>query len=150
MPWPTVLAPGDPRHGSENGYNHFRCRCKPCGTAHAKVLQSQAKGRNTRRRARERRKTQARHNPEPFLNDEWIPDSACSTGVDPEIFFPIDSKPESAQAAKAVCGVCPVVVKCLEHALRNDLGEGIFGGLTPEEREDLPSLTGGSRGISVG
>lgn len=28
------LAPGDPRHGSENGYNWWRCRCEACREAH--------------------------------------------------------------------------------------------------------------------
>jgi len=27
------LPAGDPRHGTANGYDHWRCRCGPCNTA---------------------------------------------------------------------------------------------------------------------
>ena len=29
------LAPDDPRHGTNNGYQNYGCRCQPCKTAHA-------------------------------------------------------------------------------------------------------------------
>lgn len=28
-----TLTPDDPRHGTYNGYNNFRCRCEPCRNA---------------------------------------------------------------------------------------------------------------------
>ncbi|GAA1523101.1 hypothetical protein HD600_000202 [Microbacterium ginsengiterrae] len=30
---PEPLAPDDPRHGTNNGYVNYRCRCDPCGEA---------------------------------------------------------------------------------------------------------------------
>lgn len=30
------MAPDDPRHGTENGYNNLVCRCVRCKEAHAK------------------------------------------------------------------------------------------------------------------
>lgn len=30
----TMLAPNDPRHGTENGYQNHGCRCPECGLAH--------------------------------------------------------------------------------------------------------------------
>jgi hypothetical protein len=30
-----ALAPDDPRHGTDNGYRHHRCRCAACRAAHA-------------------------------------------------------------------------------------------------------------------
>lgn len=31
------LAPDDPRHGSDNGYVNWGCRCDPCGLAHSEA-----------------------------------------------------------------------------------------------------------------
>ena len=31
------LKRGDPRHGSRNGYNNHKCRCKRCTAANAKT-----------------------------------------------------------------------------------------------------------------
>lgn len=34
----TRLLPGDPRHGTANGYNNHYCRCQKCTTAWAKYV----------------------------------------------------------------------------------------------------------------
>jgi hypothetical protein len=34
------LTPGDPRHGSVNGYSNLRCRCQPCRDAWAALLKT--------------------------------------------------------------------------------------------------------------
>ncbi|MFC4951236.1 WhiB family transcriptional regulator [Pseudonocardia sp. GCM10023141] len=55
----------------------------------------------------------------------------------PELFFPVGtSGPALIQIAeaKSVCRRCPVVDTCLEWAMVNGLREGIWGGLTEEER----------------
>lgn len=31
------LPDGDPRHGTYNGYNNFKCKCGPCTEANAKA-----------------------------------------------------------------------------------------------------------------
>lgn len=36
----TVLADDDPRHGTANGYNNLRCRCRPCTVAHTAYLRA--------------------------------------------------------------------------------------------------------------
>jgi WhiB family redox-sensing transcriptional regulator len=36
--------------------------------------------------------------------------------------------------AKAICAGCPVRRQCLDFATANDLGYGIWGGTTPEDR----------------
>lgn len=41
-------------------------------------------------------------------------------------------------AAKAVCSACPVRRECLEYADLNNETEGIWGGLTPQERGKTP------------
>lgn len=53
--------------------------------------------------------------------------------VDPELFFPLPADP--GFEAMAVCRSCPVVVPCGDWATWNKFDEGIWGGLTPEQRK---------------
>lgn len=62
---------------------------------------------------------------------------ALCAQTDPEIFFP--EKGGSALPAKAICKECPVRMQCLEWALKNDERHGIWGGLSPKERDRLMS-----------
>ena len=68
---------------------------------------------------------------------DWRERALCR-GFDPEIWFPVDERPESegVQYAKSLCALCPVRVRaeCAAFALRAGLDDGIFGGLTPDER----------------
>lgn len=62
---------------------------------------------------------------------------ACE-GEDPELFFLED--PSRLKEAKAVCGRCPARTKCLAFALAHETRSsrwGIWGGLTPLEREQV-------------
>jgi len=62
----------------------------------------------------------------------WQKDSACS-GMDPEKFFPEDSINVSKEI-KDLCHSCPVVEKCLEHALRHE-SVGFWGGMSARGRD---------------
>jgi WhiB family transcriptional regulator, redox-sensing transcriptional regulator len=67
---------------------------------------------------------------------EWWSLAACQH-ADPDIFFPISgSGPARAQlaGAKAVCARCPVRHECLRYALATGPVQGIWGGMTEEER----------------
>ncbi|WBB62470.1 WhiB family transcriptional regulator [Streptomyces sp. WMMC500] len=69
----------------------------------------------------------------------WREQAAC-LDVDPELFFPIGHKGpmlNQTDVAKAVCGRCPVQEPCLGWALRVGQVEGIWGGLTEDERRAL-------------
>lgn len=69
---------------------------------------------------------------------EWTDQAACRDH-DPELFFPVsETGPGARQAerAKAVCATCPVRQQCLDFAVSNGLGHGIFGGMTPSERRE--------------
>ncbi len=72
--------------------------------------------------------------------EDWRELAMCRQ-VDPELFFPEANSGRAYEAqvaaAKRVCAACPVHPECLSFALRS-LGEGIAGGLTPEERRGLP------------
>lgn len=52
-----------------------------------------------------------------------------------ELFFPEKVTVEQAAKAKLVCAQCPVQTDCLDMAYRNDERDGIWGGLTPLERD---------------
>ena len=64
----------------------------------------------------------------------WRLQAACR-GVDPELFFP--SPRQRAAAARAICDGCPVRGECLAFALEAGIDDGVFGGLTRDERRQL-------------
>jgi WhiB family redox-sensing transcriptional regulator len=78
----------------------------------------------------------------PSLPDFDTSEAVCAQ-TDPELFYP-DSMSHSVtvNAAKALCGQCPVVVECLSFALRTKETEGIWGGMTPKERFKLLNKRG--------
>ena len=66
--------------------------------------------------------------------------SAACRREDPELFFPIGSSGpavEQTAEAKAVCGRCPVVARCLTWALESGQNDGVWGGLSEDERRAL-------------
>lgn len=66
--------------------------------------------------------------------EPWTADALCQE-TDPEIFFPIQGG--NPIAAKLICRACRVRAECLEFAVRNNEGYGIWGGLTEKERRGL-------------
>lgn len=71
---------------------------------------------------------------------EWMSRAACRN-ADPESFFPVGKGgPADEQVAyvrENFCDRCGVSGKCLSFALENHVNDGVFGGLTGEERESL-------------
>jgi WhiB family redox-sensing transcriptional regulator len=70
---------------------------------------------------------------------EWWSLAACQS-ADPDLFFPISGAgPALGQVAraKAVCTACPVRCDCLRYALAAGPLQGVWGGLTEEERRLL-------------
>lgn len=68
------------------------------------------------------------------MKQTWRQHAACK-GIDPDIFYPHED--EEAEAAKEVCGVCPVRQACLEHALVARERDGVWGGATERERRRI-------------
>lgn len=72
----------------------------------------------------------------------WIEHALCAQ-TDAEAFYP--EKGESPREAKKICNgdpakgtlPCPVRAECLEYALVNNEGYGVFGGLSERERRLL-------------
>lgn len=72
---------------------------------------------------------------------DWRDRAAC-LDEDPELFFPISEVgpgAEQVRRAKSVCARCPVRAECLNYAVDNGLGFGVFGGTTAQERRRLPA-----------
>jgi WhiB family transcriptional regulator, redox-sensing transcriptional regulator len=70
---------------------------------------------------------------------DWWSRAACKS-ADPDVFFPISgSGPALAQvdSAKAVCAACQVRGDCLRYALAAGTLQGVWGGMTEEERRLL-------------
>ena len=51
-----------------------------------------------------------------------------------ELFFPAARDRAAIDAAKAICGSCPVKKACFDYALDNEIRQGMWGGLTEDER----------------
>ena len=71
--------------------------------------------------------------------NDWQHKSAC-TSHDPELFFPIGSaSPALAQLERArqICRSRPVQTRCLQWAISIGADDGIWGGLSEEERRSL-------------
>lgn len=66
---------------------------------------------------------------------EWMDQALCRNVDVGDTFFP--DKGGSNRDAKRICADCPVQAECLAYALDNDERDGVFGGLSPEERHKL-------------
>ena len=70
---------------------------------------------------------------------DWQLAGSCR-GEDPDIFFHPEGERGAIKlardnAAKAICGRCPVVKECATHALTVREPYGVWGGMTEDERD---------------
>ncbi|MEU6700798.1 WhiB family transcriptional regulator [Pseudonocardia sp. NPDC046786] len=68
----------------------------------------------------------------------WRREASCRA-MGCEVFFPPEDEPGRERAAKAICAGCPVRLPCAVHALVNREAHGVWGGLSPADRERLSS-----------
>lgn len=61
----------------------------------------------------------------------WLGEANCA-GMNARLFFP--EVGINVATAKATCADCTVRCECLDYAIRNHEGFGVWGGLSPEER----------------
>jgi len=66
--------------------------------------------------------------------DSWIVHAACA-GEPTDLFFPEDD--EAAALARSICGRCSVRAECISYAVAIPSLDGIWGGLTRQERSHL-------------
>jgi WhiB family redox-sensing transcriptional regulator len=69
----------------------------------------------------------------------WRDRAAC-LNEDPELFFPIGNTGPALiqiEEAKAVCRRCEVIGDCLSWAIESGKEDGVWGGLSADERRAL-------------
>ena len=71
--------------------------------------------------------------PEAAVNN-WRNKANCRDS-DPDIFFPESKDRRYAEEALVVCYGCKVKEDCLDHAIENNEKYGVWGGMTPAERD---------------
>jgi WhiB family redox-sensing transcriptional regulator len=70
----------------------------------------------------------------------WMARAQCR-GEDRALFFPrAGAKASDVAKARAICGICPVRVDCLEHARKDPDMAGIWGATTARERRRQRSV----------
>lgn len=74
----------------------------------------------------------------------WHARAACN-GIAPadadELFFHGPRDREAIREALEICGMCPVRQDCFNYALDNEQKDGIWGGLTPDDRLHWHEMT---------
>lgn len=71
-----------------------------------------------------------------IASDEWVQRAVCGDS-DSDLWIS-DLRPDQ-EKAKDICAGCPVMMDCLEWAIRNNETGGIWGGLGPSERKEYKS-----------
>lgn len=69
----------------------------------------------------------------------WYRQAACQ-GMNPALFYPDESSKMSQKRREkivALCGSCDVRQECLDDALARREPEGMWGGLSPRQRDVL-------------
>jgi WhiB family redox-sensing transcriptional regulator len=66
-------------------------------------------------------------------------DTGACRDSDLDLFHPASHNHEAIDAARAICGRCPIRLDCLALALTNPDAPGIWGGLTHEQRAGIRS-----------
>jgi WhiB family transcriptional regulator, redox-sensing transcriptional regulator len=64
-------------------------------------------------------------------------EQAACKHVDTAMFFADPTERKIVDTAKAVCRGCELRGPCLEYAIRQDIGSGVWGGLDARERAAL-------------
>lgn len=70
------------------------------------------------------------------LRPDWQAEAACA-GMGTTIFFGERGDSRPVAEAKAICARCTVTDKCLQWAIDTGSRIGVFGGLTPRERQGM-------------
>lgn len=67
--------------------------------------------------------------------DDRFKENAACKKADPAIFFPETAANRVYKEAIAICATCTVYKDCMRYALNNKIPFGVWGGLTPKQRE---------------
>jgi WhiB family redox-sensing transcriptional regulator len=65
--------------------------------------------------------------------DNWQGAKCSEAWVDPDIFF----MKELEDFSQTICEKCPLIEQCAEYAVSNQIAEGVWGGLTENQRKEI-------------
>jgi WhiB family redox-sensing transcriptional regulator len=68
--------------------------------------------------------------------EPWMRQAVCLE-IDPDLFYPDRGDSWGSRAAKRICTACPVREDCLQFAVAHHEHFGVWGGLTPTERQRM-------------
>jgi WhiB family redox-sensing transcriptional regulator len=68
----------------------------------------------------------------------WVADAACRELdiTDIDRFF-VEAGHSLSKQTASMCAACPVRTQCLDHACRNEIAGGYFGGVSPTQRRKI-------------
>jgi hypothetical protein len=72
----------------------------------------------------------------PRADPGWQDRALCAMSDSPNDWFPENGRPPAR--VRRTCAACPVRAECLRFAVENGERQGIWGGLSDEERRALP------------
>ncbi|MBX9392226.1 WhiB family transcriptional regulator [Streptomyces sp. TRM72054] len=74
--------------------------------------------------------------PETKRKPDWRDQAACG-GNDTDVWFPHPTNHRDVQAAKQGCFSCPVMFQCAQYALSSRIPDGVWGGLSEGQRNNI-------------
>lgn len=69
-----------------------------------------------------------------LLRERWMDEASCAD-MPCDMFFPSDGA--GVVRAQRVCAKCPVIMSCLEYALRHRVDHGVWGGCSERKRRRI-------------
>ena len=69
-----------------------------------------------------------------IAENDWRRQAACQDTY-ADLWFP--EQGDSIREAKEICEFCPVKAPCGQYALANDVGFGVWGGMSAKERKAM-------------
>ena len=68
------------------------------------------------------------------MTDHWFRVAACR-GHDPNLWHPATHTHDPYREARLICQGCPVKQNCLDWAVDNEMVAGMWGGMSPRQRD---------------
>lgn len=68
---------------------------------------------------------------------DWMRSAVCTQTGYPDDWFPEAGGGGSYARVRFICNNCPVQVECLTYAIANNENDGMWGGKTPDERQEI-------------
>lgn len=80
-----------------------------------------------------------------------LPLAACMFTTNPDLFFPNTPNPSNKVLRQIadLCSGCEENVRCLEYALNNNIRDGFWGGISPQDRATMKPRKKPQRGDSI-